>query len=88
MTLPLDYRRDRAPWLAFVREIDGLELRLPDGAQRRTRFERDMRFCDDPDDYLIAVPVPDGDTVVYRIVPGPKAEAFLGELRDAVQGGV
>lgn len=86
MTLPLDYRRDTAPWLAFVREIDALVLRLPDGAQRRTRFEQEMRFCENPDDFLTATAVPEGGTIIYRTGPGPRAVAFLAELRAVVGG--
>jgi len=87
VTMVIDYRRDQAAWHAFVKEIDALVLRLPDGAQQRTRFEQAMRFCDNPDDYLTADAVPQGGSIVYRTAPGPKALAFRDGLLAALEGG-
>lgn len=80
------YGRDLSPWREFVREIDALVLHLPDGAQRRTQFERDMRLTDTPDDYLALEEVEEGGIIVHRNGPGPKAVAFLEELRRAAGG--
>jgi len=83
LSVIVDYGRDPAPWLDFVKQIDALVQHLPDGAQRRTKFEQDMRFCSDPDEYLMTTPVLVAGVIVYRMEPGPKALAF----RDALEGG-
>ena len=87
MTARVDYRRDYTPWHAFVREIDTLVLRLPDGAQRRTRFEQNMRFSDTPDDYLATTLDVRGGVIVQCEGPGPKALAFRDGLHDLLKGG-
>lgn len=87
MTTVIDYRRDPSAWLAFVNEIDSLVQKLPDGAQRRTRFEHEMRFSDCPDDYLLTSVGEMGGVPVYRTGPGPKAVAFRDALRAALEGG-
>ena len=87
MTARVDFRRDYTPWHAFVHEIDALVLRLSDGAQRRNRFEQDMRFSDTPDDYLATTLDVHGGVIVHCEGPGPKALDFRDGLLAALEGG-
>ncbi|MDB6454475.1 hypothetical protein [Falsirhodobacter sp. 20TX0035] len=80
------FQCDQSAWLSAANEMEQLARRLPDGPQRITAFHRDMRLSAQPDDYLARSEAIEGDVVVLRTAPGPKAEAFLADLRAAVEG--
>lgn len=85
MTGGAEYRRDQTAWLEAVNEMNRLGAVLPDGAQRLTAFTREMRFCEVPEEYLLAAEAIEGGQIVVRSAPGPRAVAFLAELREAVR---
>lgn len=79
----VDLRGDAAAWDALVAEVLHLATHLPDGQQRVTRFYACMDLFADTEDYVRLEPAAEDGVAVMRLVPGPKAEAFLAELRKA-----
>lgn len=85
MSRIVDMRGDPRLWDAFVGEVEALAVQLPDGQRRVAQFNAGMEWAQGGDDYAALQPVPQDGVAVMQLVPGPRALAFLADLRAAVR---
>lgn len=85
MSRIVDMRGDPRFWDEFVAEVEGLAVHLPDGQRRVAQFNAGMAWAQGGEDYASLEPVPQDGVAVMQLVPGPKARAFLADLRAAVR---
>lgn len=85
MSRVVDMRGDPRLWDEFVAEVEALAVQLPDGRRRVAQFYAGLEWAQGGEDYASLQPAPQDGIAVMQLVPGPKARAFLADLRVAVR---